>query len=315
MYLSALASLPPPIPTATPLMWVFLRRRFSRFLQSLPLSEEQYEGGITKIKGVTSCLNNVFWNVSSDTSNVLVVGSWGKNTQIAPAGDIDVMFFLPAEVYHRYEQRTGNKQSQLLQEVREIVANKYSSTARIRADGQVVEIPFNSISIEIVPAFRLQNGQVWICDTNDGGRYKTIAPEAEIKSLSDSDIVWNGNTRALARMVKRWQDECNVPIKSFQLEILAQVFLRSWQYSKHDIFWYDWMIRDFFAFLIAHSNGNVIFPITGETSFLGNEWLSKAQTAHKNALDACEYERDNHDQLAGYAWQKIFGSAAPGAVA
>jgi hypothetical protein len=115
-------------------------------------------------------------------------------------------------------------------------------------------------------------------------------------------------------MVKRWRDECNVPLKSFQIEILAQVFLRSWQFRTNDVFWYDWMVRDFFAFLIAHENGNVTFPVTGETSDLGNEWLSKAQTAYKNAFDACEYERDNYDQLAGYAWQKIFGSSVPGAV-
>jgi hypothetical protein len=194
------------------------------------------------------------------------------------------------------------------------VAEKYSSTARIRADGQVVEIPFNSISIEIVPAFRLQNGNVWICDTNDGGRYKTVAPEAEGKSLSDSDTAYNGNTRALVRMAKRWKDECNVPIKSFQLEILAQVFLRSWPHSRNDIFWYDWMVRDFFAFLIQHQNGNVTFPVTGEVSLLGSEWLSKAQTAYNNAVEACVCERDNYERLAGQSWQKVFGTAVPEAV-
>lgn len=316
MFLSALAGYPPPQTivqpyTASP-MWVYLRRRFSRFQQSLLLTDNQIEDGMTKIRGITACLNRAYWNQASETANALVVGSWGKGTQIGPPGDIDLMFFLPAEVYQRFEQRVGNRQSQLLQEIRDSILTTYSTTARIRGDGQVVSVPFNSVEIEVVPAFRYQNGLVAICDTNDGGRYKTVAPEAEINDLGASDFAWNGNTRSLVRMLKCWQRECNVPLKSFQLEIFAQSFLSSWPHSKNDLFWHDWMIRDFFAYLICYADGSVSFPTTGEKSFVGSDWLSKAKSAYENAIDACNYERDNFDGLAGQSWQKIFGYAVPG---
>jgi hypothetical protein len=295
-------------------MWIFLRRRFSGFLGNLNITDIQHEDGQTKRRGICSALNRAYWGHNSETDNHLLVGSWGKMTRVAPPRDIDLMFFLPGDVYNRFQQRSGNIQSQLLQEVRDVLSDTYSTTARIRGDGQVVVLPFNSISVEVVPAFRLQNGHVFICDTNDGGRYKTVAPEAEIGNLHFSDVTWNGNTRALVRMMKSWRKECNVPIKSFQLELLAIDFLNQWSYSKNDLFWYDWMVRDFLAYLISRANTYVFFPETAEMSFLGDEWLSRAQAAYSNAVQACEYERDNFDSLAGQYWQKIFGYDVPGSV-
>lgn len=47
-------------------------------------------------------------------------------------------------------------------------------------DGQIVLVRFGSYSVEVVPAFRLQNGRYWIRDTNNGGSYKQTDPRAEV---------------------------------------------------------------------------------------------------------------------------------------
>jgi len=39
--------------------------------------------------------------------------------------------------------------------------------------------------------------------------------------------------------------------------------------------------------------------------------LNRAQTAYRNAVNACQNERDNVQWLAGEDWQKIFGSKIP----
>ena len=130
----------------------------------------------------------------------------------------------------------------------------------MRGDGQVVSIPFNSIPIEVAIGFRFTDGSIRVCDTNDGGKYSISTAEAELADLNVSDTTWNGNTRALVKMAKRWQSECNVPLKSFQLERLAVEFLQCWSYSVHYRFWYDWMMRDFFSHLIGRPNGFLIMP-------------------------------------------------------
>jgi hypothetical protein len=223
---------------------------------------------------------------------------------------VDLLFLLPPAVYHRFQQRDGNRQSQLLQEVKNVLAATYSQT-RMRGDGQVVVVPFNTTPIEVVPGFRCQDGSIIVCDTNDGGRYKTCTAEAEARELAASDTVWNGNTRALARIMKRWQRERNVPLKPFQPERLAIEFLSFWPYSRHDVFYYDWMVRDFLAYLILRADGYLVMPGTTELIALGSDWLNRAQTAHRHAVAACNYEYQNYESLAGNEWQEVLGSAAP----
>jgi hypothetical protein len=80
-------------------------------------------------------------------------------------------------------------------------------------------------------------------------------------------------------------------------------------------FWYDWMARDFFAYLISRAGGYLVMPGTIEMVLLGSEWVNRAQRAYQHAIRACEYERDNYQTLAGDEWQAVFGAAVPVVVA
>jgi hypothetical protein len=293
-------------------LWFYVTPRFNAFLSNLAVSEQHREAGLKKFNNVVASLNRRYYDHSSDTLNGIVIGSWGKKTQIAPPRDVDTLFLLPDHVYHRFQQRSGNRQSQLLQEVKDALLVTNSRTS-MRADRQVVVVPFDAVTVEVAVGFRCMDGSIIVCDSKGEGRYVQSTATAEADELDLSDRVWNGNTRALIRMIKCWQDNCNVPLKSFMIERLAADFLFHWQYHLRGVFYYDWMVRDFFAYLIRYANGSVIMP-GGETALLGSDWLSRAQTAHGNAVGACENERDNNQYLAGADWQKIFGSKIPAGV-
>jgi hypothetical protein len=239
----------------------------------------------------------------------MLVGSWGKATEVRPPRDIDVLFALPKAVYDRYETRPGNKQSQLLQEVKDVLTRTYPTT-NMRGDGQVVMIPFTTYAVELVPAFLLTTGGYWVCDTNGGGRYKALDPGAEITHVQQSDSGSSGNTRHLIKMMKRWQEYCSVPLKSFAIELLAVHFINSWQNRSKDFFWYDFMVRDFLAFLVSCAGKWIAVPGTGEHLLLGDTWKSRAESAYARAVNACGYETTNA-LLAGQEWQKIFGPDIP----
>jgi hypothetical protein len=290
--------------------WLFVRRRFERLLGSLQLLPDQLRDGETKYRGVVACLNRGYWGVSDETAHCLLAGSWGKGTRVRPPRDIDLLFQLPVDVYHRFQQRSGNRQSQLLQEVKGIIEVTYRAT-RMRGDGQVVVVPFNTYAIEVAPAFARQGGGYLICDTNDGGRYKWVDPEAELATLDASDCQHNGNVRKLAQIFKQWQRHCDVPIKSFQLEALVKEVLSTLAYGSRDEYWFDWLVRDVLAHMLSRANGYFTMPVTGEVILLGDAWLSKAQTAYDRALKACNYEYYDCDQAAGDEWQKIFGAMIP----
>lgn len=291
-------------------MWTGVTPRFTQFLDNIALTEDQVNDGITKYRGITSCLNRAYWDANSEDNHRLLVGSWGKFTWVRPPRDIDILFTLPAAVYYRFLQRTGNIQSQLLQEVKWHLEATYAQT-RMRGDGQVVVVPFNTYAVEVVPAFEMDNGQFLICDTNDGGRFKTIDPRAEIVAIQDQNYATNGNLRRLVRMAKVWQRECNVPLKSFQIELIAAEYMKTCRWAGNSLFWFDWIVRDFFAYVASKANGWVVVPGNWETVFLGDGWLSRAETAFGWAQWACHYEYLDMVAEAGDEWQKIFGTYVP----
>jgi hypothetical protein len=285
-------------------------QRFQALLENLKLTEDQVEDGKTKYKGITYRLNRAYYNSSSETDNAKLVGSWGKLTRVRPPRDIDLMFVLPYSVYERFQGRVGNKQSALLQEVKGVLQDGYPSTA-IKGDGPVVSVPFATFKVEVVPAFLLNSGQYWICDTNNGGSYRRTAPDSESKHLDDSNARSKGNTKALVRMMKCWQYFCSVPIKSFHIELVAVDFLSTWLYFDKSETYYDWMVRDFLSFLISRKNCTYYAPGTLDAVPLGDGWVSRAESAQGRASKACDYERDKYPHLAGEEWQKIFGSYIP----
>ena len=112
-------------------------------------------------------------------------------------------------------------------------------------------------------------------------------------------------------MLKAWQAWCSVPIKSFCLELLASEFIAQSPWRLKDWFYFDWIMRDFFAFLYHRANGTILVPGTFEVIALGDAWQSRTLSAYQRAVKACDFERDNYVTDAGDEWQKIFGSDIP----
>lgn len=296
--------------SAEPRPWAYVTRRFTSLQANLALQPAAIEDANTKARGVVKTLNRAFWEEST-VEHYVVAGSWGKNTAIHPPTDIDLCFILPVELFHRFNAYSGNKQSQLLNHVKDVLSTTYSQTA-IRQDGQVVEVGFNSITVEVVPSFLATDRGLITCDTNNGGRWKQVDPQAEIGLLDQSDNALRGNHRKLVRIFKQWKRHCNVPIKSFHLEKLIGEALPQLSWGSHHEFWFDWIVRDVFAYMIARAGGGFFMPGgINEWIDLGDAWKSKAETAHQRALKACEYERENMNISAGSEWQKIFGTVIP----
>lgn len=289
-------------------MWIAVRQRFSRFHENLSLTTDQLEDGLRKQLGVRKSLHAAYWGESTETPHGFIVGSWGKGTAIGPPNDVDIFFELPIEVYTRFEGYQGNKQSSLLQEVRQVLVDRYYQTD-IRGDGQVVVAGFNTIAVEVVPVFRYDHqGRFLMPDTNNGGRWKLVDPRAELQFIETADILSYRNGRPMAKMMKTWKRHCNVPLKSYQIEMLAAEFMSAYAHRDQDYFYYDWFVRDFLIFLCGKANSYLVIPGTQEVINLGDGWLSRAQTARDRAILACEYERDDFTVLAGEEWQKIFGN-------
>lgn len=292
-------------------MWAGVTERFRRFHQDLQLTANEINDGTGKQIGIRQSLQRAYWGPTSDNPPGFLVGSWGKQTAVRPPNDIDLFMQLPAAVYQRFEGYTGNRQSALLQEVKNHLLKTYPQTS-MRGDGQVIVVAFNSIKIEVVPVFRWDDTGTWIMpDANAGGRWRFAYPDAEKSALDNADASGNNNCRPLIQMMKTWKYNCNVPIKSFHIEQLVAAFIGCYEHRNQGYYYYDWFIRDFLHFLMGKRNTSIYAPASNEFVAIGEEWYSRASTAYDRAVKACEYEREDYIMLAGEEWQKLFGARIP----
>ncbi|ELP66234.1 SMODS domain-containing nucleotidyltransferase [Streptomyces turgidiscabies] len=283
--------------------------RFDRFLDKIRVTTTDLNDANTKVAGVAGKLHSHYYGTAYDGSTKLLIGSYGKQTQVRPPRDVDILFLMPYSEYARYNSYIGNGQSALLQAVKAVLQQRYPTTDKIRGDGQVVVVPFSGgHTVEVLPAWSASNDKFLIPNTHDGGSWKTVDHFAEFANIEASDTASGGDTRNLIKMMKVWQAYCTVPIKSLVLELRAVNFLASWEYRAKGSTYYDWMVRDFLGSLIEYANGQCKIPGIDEKCQYGDAWLSKAQTAYARARKACEYEASDMPYSATEEWQKIFGS-------
>ena len=154
--------------------------------EELPITQDEFQKWNNRLKEITKKLNLKYYPDDNfndvEKDHLYVVGSVGRKTAIKNTSDFDILFHLPQEVYNRYNNYSGNGQSALLQEVKNIVKERYSTTD-IRGDGQVIVIEFKSNPagvIELVPAFGQSDGSFKYPDSHNGGNWKTTNPTPEI---------------------------------------------------------------------------------------------------------------------------------------
>ncbi len=147
---------PPPTPlartvAATPLApatrWAYVTRRFDQLIEAIGIREDEINDGMKKAVRVVGSLNRAYWNVSSETDNAFLLGSWDKQTRVRPFSDIDVLFVMPWSEYSRFDAHVGNQQSNLLQDVKDSLGVTYSRT-EIWGDRHVVAVEVDGVEIE-----------------------------------------------------------------------------------------------------------------------------------------------------------------------
>ena len=286
---------------------------FSTFCSAIQVQD----GGTisTRYKNITRRLNTDFWDTTSDTAHSLYTGSYGRNTAIAGISDLDMIMQLPYAVYEKYDAHTGNGQSALLQVVKTSVEKTYSKTS-IRADGQVIVIPFtDGISFELMPAFINKDDSYTFPDANDGGRWRVTNPKPEIKAIRDRNNVCNGNLVSLCRISRAWKRNWDVPIGGLLIDTLAYQFIENWQYRDKSHLYYDFMCRDFFEWMADQSEEQEYWkaPGSGQSVYGKGLFQYKAKRCYNISLEAIEHETatPKREWSAKQKWREIFGTSFP----
>lgn len=290
-----------------------ISEKFSTFCSALRMSDEVVSSVSYRAKQITKRVNSDFRGLDNDTSYSLFVGSYGRGTDIF-VSDIDMIVQLPYEQYKKYDDYQTNGQSALLQAVRDSIKKTYSTTY-VSGDGQVVKLNFtDGICYEIVPAFINKDGESFTYpDTNDGGKWKVTRPRAEIKEINTANNNWNKNLKRLCRMARAWKAKWDVPIGGLLIDTLAYNFLKQWEYKDNSFTYYDWMTRDFFAYLKDQDPNKSYWLAPGSSQYVWRKgkFEYKALRCYNIAVEALEYERVNMEASANLKWREIYGTKFP----
>jgi hypothetical protein len=228
---------------------------------------------------------------------------------------MDVIFQLPYSEYVKYDEYSGNGQSALLQAVKRSIEKTYSTT-NIRADGQVIQVPFNDgLTFEVVPAFVNKDESFTFPNANDGGSWKITNPRPEIAAIRERNIAANGNLIPLCRMMRDWKNKWSVPIGGLLIDTLAYQFIENWEHRDKSYVYYDFMCRDFFQWMANQSETQEWWRAPGSGQYVRGKGLFqyKAKRCYNLAVEAIEHEMANpkREWSAKQKWREIFTTNFP----
>ena len=283
-------------------------KTFEDFLKNL--SVKNREKISRRYKKITRRLNDSYWSKDSETSNSLMVGSYGRYTAIDGISDLDMIFELPWSVRHKFNAYETNGQSALLQEVKGEIAKTFSRT-KIRGDGQVIVVSFSNYVIEVLPSFKHSDGSYVYPDSSGEGEWRTTNPRPEIETLNQLNSISNGALKRLCRMVRSWKNRTGAPLGGMLVDTLCYNFMNAnTQYHDRGFGQYDLMSKDFFLYLSNLDNDQEFWlaPGSHQRIYRKGKFVSKAKKALKRCLKAIE---KNNQASANATWREVYGSLFP----
>ena len=263
----------------------------------------------TTCEEITKKLNNHYYNCVSDgSSHLFYVGSVGRGTAVKNTSDVDLIFNLPSEIYAKYNSYDSNGQSALLQDIKEILKERYPKTT-IRGDGQVVVIEFDLFTVELVPAFLQDDMTFKYPDTHDGGSWKTTNPISEQKASQKCDTLSNGIFRNFCRLIRAWKNEQGISIGGLLIDsLIYKVFCENNYYSDSDYPEYYAILCDIFSFFGEQNKNQSYWYALGSNQKVyssSNIFIQKANNAYEQLIKS-ETKSDKESILVS-----LFGSGFP----
>jgi len=284
---------------------------FSTFCNNLKVSNTAVIS--YRYKRITRQLNTDFYNNPNDTYHSIYTGSYGRDTAIDGFSDLDMLFWLHPDDYSRFDNHFGNGQSAMLQEVRRSIRNTYPNS-EVAGDGQVVVVSFeDGIRFEVAPGFELTDNRFRCPNSNGGGSWYVTDPRAEQAAIHALHVRENQNLKKLCRMARAWKRTWDVPIGGLLLDTLAYNFLEKGAYRERSFLFYDWMSRDFFAFLMNQNEQQAYWlaPGSNQQAYRTGLFEYKAKRCYNLSLEAIDADGKGYEYTRNSKWREIYGTQFP----
>ena len=265
----------------------------------------------TTVGEIAKKLNKNYYDLDSDKiSHIYIVGSIGRGTAIKGVSDLDILFDLPVEVFKRFDAYKEKKQSSLLQEVKNVLKERYPNTD-ISGDGQVVVIKFNKYTVELVPGFKQSDDRFKYPDTNNGGSWKYTNPLPEISESKKTAEDTDNNFKYIANMLRAWKNKQGFKFGGLLIDTITYKFLNEkTDYRNIGFDSYLDMTKALFEYIKDLNKDQSYWYALGSNQQVYNcdngKFITKAEKAYKKIKDLTANSSDVNKKL-----RQVFGTQFP----
>lgn len=280
-----------------------MKEQFKKFNEDIKLTSNQREDAKMKYTNVCKTLHKKYYDSDFDGKTKLLFGSYKTKTNTRPLSemqDVDVIFKITQETFDKFFNYKSNGPAALLQEIKDVLKETYTTTDKIRAWAKVVLVKMadNTHNVEVLPALELENGTFTIPNSTNGGSWENFDPRKQIDEFQASNDTTNGLTAELARMMKSWNRNISsmyYPSHELLNDIIA--FLKTEFTTGAEYEDYHEVVKNFLDYVKSRCNNE--------------DRKSHIQTAYNRVVKAIEYMDDDKPKEASEEWRKIFGDKFP----
>lgn len=280
-----------------------MKKEFKQFCEDIRLTPNQNDDAKTKYTNVCKTLHKEYYELEYDGKTKLLFGSYKTKTNIRPLTemqDVDVIFKIPQETFDKFDDYESNGQAALLQEIKDILKETYSTTDKIRAWAKVVLVKMagGTHNVEVLPAFEKEDGTFTIPNSENDGSWENFDPRKQIDEFQTINDNTNGLTAELGRMMKSWaRNTTTMSYSSYELLSHVINFLKTEFEDGAEYQDYHEVVKNFLDYVKLRCNDD--------------DRKSHIQYAYNRAINAIEYMEDDKPKEASEEWRKIFGDKFP----
>lgn len=289
-----------------------VKAAFEEFATSLNITDRQE-------KVVSTCHQNVVNEIKKklylhpDQPSKLI-GSYDRDTLIRylNEGDVDIMIVLDYSSHKDWDSKEGATKA--LESFKTILKSAYIST-ECNIDRNCVTMKLNEFRLDVVPAFKSNQGGYFIPDT-----YRGVWLQTDPVKFSEEVTRINKNMDQsfvpLIKMMKGWNKTLKTPLRGFHLECIMLNHYKNYSQA----YTYPSMIKVFLAALPAYLGQATYDPISGDqvdlylnNTSLGYDRQGTIGLVKKEAAMAEEALNDSekYPSIAIGNWRKLLGQFFP----
>lgn len=265
----------------------------------------------TTVGEIAKKLNKEYYNLEDNKEDhMYIVGSVGRETAMNGSSDLDIIFDLPSKTFKKFDSYKGNGQSALLQEVKNVLKQRYPKTD-ISGDGQVVVIEFTNYTVELVPGFKQSDDSFKYPNTHDGGNWKKTDPLPEKSESIKTDNDTNGNFSNMCHILRAWKNKKGFKFGGLLIDTLVYNFLNT--NKKYKLIGFDSYldtVKELFKYLKDLDKEQKYWFALGSNQHVYNcdngKFVDEAQDAYNKIKDMDSTSEDLNSTL-----REIFGNKFP----